>query len=85
MNMWQTIDDPNQSATPAFDVTGTTVNGINDLNQLVGFYSDGTNIDGMLASPASPVPEPRLLALALAGALGLVCIWGKKLRRGTID
>lgn len=81
MNVWQTIDDPNQSATPADDITGTTVNGINDLNQLVGFYSDGANVDGMLASPASATPEPPSIALALAGALGLICIWGKKLRR----
>lgn len=83
MNVWQTIDDPHQSATPADDISGTTVNGINDLNQLVGFYSDGTNVDGMLASPASATPEPRSIALALAGALGMMCIWRKKLRRGT--
>jgi hypothetical protein len=55
------------------------------MGQPVGFYSDGTNIDGMLASPASSVPEPRSIALALAGAPGMVCVWGKKLRRGTIN
>ena len=30
-NTWQTVDDPNASATAAFGVTGTTINGINDL------------------------------------------------------
>jgi hypothetical protein len=70
--VWQTIDDPLQSATAAFGVTGTTVNGINDSNKLVGFYSDGTNVDGMLASPIL-APEPGSLALAVAGLLGLAC------------
>ncbi len=63
---WQTVDDPLQSANPAFDVTGTTVNGINDKGQLVGFYSDGTNVNGFLASP---VPEPTTLAMGSMGAL----------------
>ena len=60
---WLQINDPNDSITPAFDVIGTTVNGINDKGQLVGFCSDGTNVDGFLATP---VPEP-----ATAGLLGL--------------
>jgi len=33
----------------AFGVDGTTVNLVNDKGQLVGFYSDGTNVNGMLS------------------------------------
>ncbi len=41
---WQSIDDPNGVGT-------TTINGINDNADLVGFYVDGTgNTDGMLAT-----------------------------------
>ncbi len=63
---WYTVNDPNASATAAFGVNGTTINGINDLGQLVGFYSDGANVNGMLASPT---PEPASFALLGAGAL----------------
>jgi uncharacterized membrane protein len=80
-NTWQTVDDPNQSATPAFDVTGTTINGINDNGQLVGFYSDGTNVDGLLATPAAAaVPEPATLCLTSIGA-ALVTVARRKFRR----
>ena len=42
---FQQIDDPNGIGT-------TTVNGINDLGDLVGFYVDGAgNTDGLLAVP----------------------------------
>ena len=64
-NTWQTVDDPFASATPAFDVTGTTINGINDGGTLVGFYSDGTNVDGF---SATPTPEPASLGLVSLGA-----------------
>ena len=40
---WQTIDDPNGVGT-------TTINGLNDNADLVGFYVDGNgNTDGFLA------------------------------------
>jgi len=45
------VDDPKQSSQPAFNVTGTTINGINDYNEIVGFYSDGEQVHGFLAAP----------------------------------
>lgn len=72
-NTWATVNDPAGSAIPAFGVSGTTINGVNDLGQLVGFYSDGTNVDGFLATP---VPEPSALGLLAAGLLA--CLWLSK-------
>ena len=63
---WSTVNDPNASATAAFNVTGTTINGINDAGQLVGFFSDGTHVNGLLATPT---PEPASFALMGLGAL----------------
>jgi len=77
-NTWTTVNDPFASATPAFLINGTTINGVNDLGQLVGFYSDGTNVDGFLATP---VPEPA--AVGLIGAGLIACIWMRK-RRGSV-
>lgn len=68
-NNFQTINDPLASATAAFGVTGTTINGINNAGDLVGFYSDGTNVDGFLATPTA-TPEPGTIGLLfLGGAL----------------
>ncbi|MBV9768835.1 MAG: PEP-CTERM sorting domain-containing protein [Bryobacterales bacterium] len=61
---FQTVGDPLASSTAAFGVTGTTINGINNANDLVGFYSDGTNVDGFLATPT---PEPATFGLLLIG------------------
>jgi hypothetical protein len=61
---FQTIDDPLASATAAFGVDGTTINGINNAGDLVGFYSDGTNVNGFLAAPT---PEPGMIGLLLIG------------------
>ncbi len=69
-NKWTTISDPLASANPAFDMDGTTVNGINDLGQLVGFYSDGTNVNGMIVTV--PVPELSTWVMMLLSFAGLV-------------
>jgi hypothetical protein len=43
---FQTVDDPN-------GVGATTINGVNDQGELVGFYTDAkNNTDGLLAVPA---------------------------------
>lgn len=65
-NTWTTVDDPNGSSVAAFGVTGTTINGVNDQGQLVGFYSDGSNVDGFLATAT---PEPASLGCMAAGLL----------------
>jgi hypothetical protein len=65
-NMFQTVDDP-------FGVGITTLNGINDLNQLVGFYmaANGNTIGPLADLAASPLPATLpLFAIGLSG-LGL--------------
>ncbi len=76
---WSTVDDPNASSstTPAFGVTGTTINGINDLGQLVGFYSDGTHVNGFVAS----TPEPASFGLMGLGAVFGLGFWRRKQRK----
>jgi PEP-CTERM motif len=68
-DLFQTISDPFASATPAFMVNGTTINGINDQGDLVGFYSNGTQVIGLIATP-----EPTSMALLASGLLGLGAI-----------
>ncbi|MBV9749966.1 MAG: PEP-CTERM sorting domain-containing protein [Acetobacteraceae bacterium] len=59
------LDDPNGIGT-------TTINGVNDLGQVVGFYVDGAgNTDGFLATPTTgAVPEPASFAVLGAGLVG---------------
>jgi hypothetical protein len=40
------FDAPGSVQTPAFGVSGTLINGVNDQGDIVGFYSDGTNVHG---------------------------------------
>ncbi len=78
-NTWLTIDDPNESAVPAFGVTGTILNGINDSNDVVGFYADANGgIDGLLASPS--VPEPASFGLMALGALACAFLYRRNKR-----
>jgi hypothetical protein len=75
-NTFENIDDP-------FGIGTTTINGINDLNQLVGFYTvpadqGNTNTIGLLADP---IPEPASLSLLATGLLGLGML-GRRRRSG---
>jgi hypothetical protein len=47
------VNDPQENNKPAFGVTGTIINGVNDEGSLVGFYSDGVKVHGFLAVPNS--------------------------------
>lgn len=76
---WQTIDDPNASSTSAFGVTGTTVNGINDAGNLVGFYSDGTNVNGFLA--LATTPEPGTYGMMVFGVALMFVGGARRLRK----
>ncbi|MBV8114220.1 MAG: hypothetical protein JO300_05730 [Silvibacterium sp.] len=42
------FDAPGSSQTPAFGVTGTLINGINERGDFVGFFSDGTKVNGFV-------------------------------------
>ena len=59
------INDPNAT-------NGTVVNGINDLGQLVGSYSNSTGTHGFLATPVSAVPIPTTILLFGSALIGLM-------------
>jgi hypothetical protein len=41
-------DAKGSSQTPAFNVVGTFINGVNDKGDIVGFFSDGTKVNGFV-------------------------------------
>jgi hypothetical protein len=60
--------DPPTSLDPATP-SATTLNGLNDRGQIVGFFVDKNgNTDGLLANP---IPEPATWIMILAGFAGL--------------
>ena len=60
-NMFTMLDPPGSTA--------TTLNGLNDAGDVVGFFVDAAgNTDGTLGTP---VPEPATWLMILAGFAGL--------------
>jgi hypothetical protein len=49
------FDYPGSSQTPAFGVMGTIINGINDRGDFVGFFSDGTKVNGFVHFAPGPL------------------------------
>ena len=60
-----------------------TVNGINDLGHIVGFYTNATTdtVDGFVGTP---VPEPSTWAMMLFGFAGLGFLAYRKVRTGPL-
>jgi len=51
LNTGAFVNDPLNKPTAAFGVNGTTINGINDAGDIVGFFSDGHKVHGFLGIP----------------------------------
>jgi hypothetical protein len=57
----------------------TTFNGINDHNQIVGFYTAGSNTIGLVTNGVLPAPEPSYSWLFLFGLIALSAhYWRRK-------
>ena len=76
-NAFISVDDPNALCASC----GTTFNGINDRNQVVGFFVDGHgNTDGLLAT----IPEPGTWAMMIAGFVGLGYVGFRRSRKNGV-
>jgi hypothetical protein len=54
------FDALGSSQTPAFNVMGTFINGVNDRGDIVGFFSDGAKVNGFVNFvPASDRDEDQ--------------------------
>ncbi len=51
-------DAPGSSQTSAFGVMGTNINGVNDHGDFVGFFSDGTKVNGFVGFAPTKFREP---------------------------
>ncbi|MGH6834808.1 MAG: hypothetical protein ACREC9_04490 [Methylocella sp.] len=53
---FDSFNAPGSSQTIAFGVAGTIINGVNDKGDIVGFFSDGVNVNGFVrfAKPIEP-------------------------------
>jgi probable HAF family extracellular repeat protein len=48
------FDAPGSSQKPAFGTMGTMINGVNERGDIVGFFSDGTNVNGFVNFAQDP-------------------------------
>jgi hypothetical protein len=53
-NRFHQFDAAGSSQAAAFGVTGTLINGVNDEGDIVGFYSDGTKVNGFVRYSSWP-------------------------------
>jgi len=75
----------NNGVFTSFDPPGsasTTINGINDKGDIVGFYT--TANDTVVGFVGTPVPEPSTWAMMLAGFAGLGFLGYRKVRQGKL-
>jgi PEP-CTERM motif len=68
---------------PPGSLISTTINGVNDKGDIVGFYTSATG-DAVVGFVGTPVPEPQTWAMMLLGFAGLGFLGYRKVRKGTL-